>query len=560
MIVVTSSMVQITGMRHQRAPRAGTSNLNVLARVGVKHCMAWRRKDCIGKRPGYSIMHSTRLIVLTSLLLACLDTPARETVLEKVIDVQQSVLEVPEVPRLDAELDLNAKRIDVGGASIYVEEEGTGVPLVLINGGPGGTHHYFHPWFSRASDYARVIYYDQRGTGLSDFEPGIVGYSVEQAVDDLDRLREALGISTWVMLGYSYGGFLAQYYATTHPEHVAGLVLVGAGPGLWTELGDSRQYDYLSDVEIERIRSVQKQIVEMGEKGEWPRDKLIRTIIFNNFINGDWKRQSFYRPTPDEIAMIARYEWVNERGFNGTMNRSADRVNLAGAFERSPFQTLILEGRWDLTWGEEKPAILAGNHPRARVVTIADAGHAIFNENPERFFSELENFVRNLAPISAPALAMYQRDLAAWRRAWQESPRFVIRDAGPGKRGSEQIMARYTNEWVEQISWSDELRRVGFALYDKRRFEDALVAFSKLEQLAMDEVSETAAAMALIWQGHILDMLNRRIEAVARYQQVAAMNLGDTTKHDQYGMAYVFSTYAEERIQTPFTYIENLLP
>ena len=121
-------------------------------------------------------------------------------------------------------------------------------------------------------------------------------------------------------------------------------------------------------------------------------------------------------------------------------------------------------------------------------------------------------------------------------------------------------MARYTNEWVEQISWSDELRRVGFALYDKRRFEDALVAFSKLEQLAMDEVSETAAAMALIWQGHILDMLDRRIEAVARYQQVAAMNLGDTTKHDQYGMAYVFSTYAEERIQTPFTYIENLLP
>ena len=505
-------------------------------------------------------MHGTRLIVLTSLLLLCLEAPARETVLDKVVHVEESILEAPEVGRLDAELDLKKNRVDVGGASLFVEEEGRGVPLILINGGPGGTHHYFHPWFSRAGDYARVIYYDQRGTGLSDFEPGADGYSVEQAVDDLDRLREALGISTWVLLGYSYGGFLAQYYATTHPENVAGLVLVGSSPGLWAELGDSRQYDYLSEVEIERIQSVQKQIVEMGEKNDWPREQLIRTMIFNNFINGDWKRQYFYRQTPVEIAMIARYEWVNERGFNRTMNRSADRVNLAGAFERAPFETLILEGRWDLTWGEEKPAILAGNHPRARVITIDNAGHGIFNENPDHFFGELEKFIRNLAPVSAQALALYQRDLAAWRKAWQESPRYVIRNAGPGKRGSEQITARYTNEWVEQISWSDELQRVGFALYDKRRFEDALIVFSKLEQLAVDEVNETTAALARIWQGHTLDLMDRRNEAVARYQQVAAMNLGDSTKHDQYGMAYVFSAYAEERIETPFTYIENLLP
>jgi tetratricopeptide (TPR) repeat protein len=114
--------------------------------------------------------------------------------------------------------------------------------------------------------------------------------------------------------------------------------------------------------------------------------------------------------------------------------------------------------------------------------------------------------------------------------------------------------------WLEQISWPDELSRVGFALYDDRRFDDALVAFSKLEQLAVDELSKTTAAMALIWQGHILDIMNQRNEAVARYKQVVAMNLGDGTKHDQYGTAYVFSAYAEERTRTPFAYIENLLP
>ena len=168
--------------------------------------------------------------------------------------------------------------------------------------------------------------------------------------------------------------------------------------------------------------------------------------------------------------------------------------------------------------------------------------------------------MRNLAPVSTQSLAAYRADLTAWRSAWQESPRFVILAAGSGKRGSEQIVARYTNDWVEQISWPDELQRVGFALYDRRRFDDALVVFSKLEQLAVEESSETDAAMALIWQGHILDMLNRRNEAVVLYQQVAEMNLSDSTQHDEYAMSYVFSDYAKERIQTPFTYIENVLP
>jgi hypothetical protein len=113
----------------------------------------------------------------------------------------------------------------------------------------------------------------------------------------------------------------------------------------------------------------------MGKENNWPRETLIQKILFNNFMNGDWKRQYFYKPTAAEIAMIARYEWVNERGFNGEMNRNADRVNLAGAFERSPFQTLVLEGKWDLTWGKEKPSILADNHPRARVITSARTCH-----------------------------------------------------------------------------------------------------------------------------------------------------------------------------------------
>lgn len=501
-----------------------------------------------------------QLLLLAVLTLMCNFVTARETVLDRVVHVDKEILEVPEVERWETGLDLVTRKINVGGATLHVEEEGSGIPMILINGGPGGTHHYFHPWFSRAKDYARVIYYDQRGTGLSDFAPGEDGYNVEQAVADLEAIRTALGVNQWVLLGYSYGGFLAQYYATLHPDQVSGLILMGAMAGMWVELGDSRQMDYLSEAEISRIRAVQQEIIDLGKQHDWPRETLIRKIIFNNFVNGDWKRQKFYKPTHEEIARIARYEWVNDRGFNGVMNRSADRVNLTGAFEHSPFQTLILEGEWDLTWSTQKPDILAGNHPKAKLVKVSDAGHGIYSENPERFFAELESFLTGLQPVDEMRLARYRQDLEQWRAEWQSSPRFIVRDAGPGMGGSERIVAAYSDDWTAQMPWFNELSRVGFALYDTSQYEAALETFKALEGVCRQDENSTGLATALIWQGHMLDLLERRDEAVGRYQKAIELALEGGTQHDQYDMVYDYSAYAEERRREAFSRIENTMP
>ncbi|MGD8697683.1 MAG: hypothetical protein PVJ43_00250, partial [Gemmatimonadales bacterium] len=86
------------------------------------------------------------LISLTCLALSGGRAAAqqRESVLDSIVRLEDSLFtQVPEVPRLEDGLDLTVRRIDVGGAELYVEEEGSGTPLVLINGGPGGTHHYF---------------------------------------------------------------------------------------------------------------------------------------------------------------------------------------------------------------------------------------------------------------------------------------------------------------------------------------------------------------------------------------------------------------------------------
>jgi proline-specific peptidase len=503
------------------------------------------------------------LLCSSALFIASADAlpQERETVLDGVVHVEDSaILEIPETPRLEAGLDLIVHRIDVGDAELYVEEEGAGVPIIVINGGPGGTHHYFHPWFSRASGYARVIYYDQRGTGLSDFEPGPDGYSVEQAVADLDAIRVALGVDKWVLVGYSYGGFLAQYYTTIHPENVAGLVLVGAKPGMWTDTGSSRQYDYLSQAERDRMRASLDELRSLREEDGWSRDEFLQLLLYNNFINGDWKRQHFYKPSPEKFAHIALYEWVNDSNFNSIMNQSGNKVDLTGAFENNPIPTLLLEGKWDLTWGDVKPTLLSRNHPRARMTIIEDAGHSIYDENPDVFFAELEGFVRNLTPVADSDIDPYRRHLDGWRATWMNSPRYYLRAAGWGKSGSLEIAEAFSTDWLDEIRGTTELLRIGFALYDTERYDEALEVFTELEESATGSGEKEGQALGLIWQGHMLDLMERREEAIARYQRVVDMGVGGSSQHSQYGLAYTYTTYAAERLEAPFERIENSTP
>ena len=522
---------------------------------------------CEGRRNRHGTSSPGRLaagVLLAALTVRGLSFPPaavaqeRESIFDRVVHLEDSVItRIPPTPRLEERLGIQGRKIRAGDAELWVEEEGTGVPLVLINGGPGGTHHGFHPWFGRAAAFARVVYYDQRGCGLSDYEPGPDGYSVEQAVEDLDALREALGVDRFVLLGFSYGGFLAQFYTTWHPEHVAGLVLVGASPGTPADLGRSRQQEFISDQERTRMREFRSQLQEMAPVRGWSDAELLALIVYNNHVNGDWKRQHYYKPSPERMAQIALYEWNPDGNFNSIMNQSASRVDMTGAFDASPIPTLIMEGAWDLTWGPEKRQVLATNHPNGRLVTFEDAGHSIYNEAPEAFFSTLGDFLRDLPPVDAEDLERFRTELGAWREAWMASPRYHMRALDWGMGASRTLAAAYGSDWLERMEGPFDYLRLGFALYDVRRYEDALDVFRRFQSWGREMGEEELAAVAAIWQGHVLDLRGRRSEAIALYREVAAQNIEDEWSHSQYGLRYALSPYAEERIGTPFTRIEN---
>jgi pimeloyl-ACP methyl ester carboxylesterase len=126
-------------------------------------------------------------------------------------------------------------RIKVNGTHLFVDIEGAGlVPdgatmrhkptLLLLHGGPGFDHSVFKPAFSQLSDVAQIVYVDHRGNGRSDRDDPS-GWNLAQWGDDVRGLCDVLGIEKPIVYGVSFGGFVAQSYATRHPDHPSKLVL-----------------------------------------------------------------------------------------------------------------------------------------------------------------------------------------------------------------------------------------------------------------------------------------------------------------------------------------------
>jgi proline iminopeptidase len=120
--------------------------------------------------------------------------------------------------------------IDVGaGHRLYYAQYGhAGAPAaVVLHGGPGsGFHPSMLEWFDLAR--WRVVLFDQRGAGRSIAADPLAHNTSADLVGDIERLRLALGIGCWTVVGGSWGATLALLYAGHHPDAVSALILRGA--------------------------------------------------------------------------------------------------------------------------------------------------------------------------------------------------------------------------------------------------------------------------------------------------------------------------------------------
>src|SRR6202158_3776384 len=114
---------------------------------------------------------------------------------------------------------------DANGVMIYYKIFGHGKPLLILHGGPGASHDYFLPYLTPLARHYRLIFIDERGSGRSQSLENVSGYTVENMVEDVESVRQALGLGQISMLGHSYGGVLAQAYALKYQKNLSRLIL-----------------------------------------------------------------------------------------------------------------------------------------------------------------------------------------------------------------------------------------------------------------------------------------------------------------------------------------------
>jgi len=146
-------------------------------------------------------------------------------------------------------------------AVIYYYTYGSGEPIILLSGGPGWNYMQVSDIAQELSSKYKVIVPDQRGTGLSWTKPmDSTTINLNVAVEDINLLRNKLGINRMNLYGHSFGGMLACAYTAKYPENVKLLILVGSGELTYdyyqivensidvrSQLSDSAEFKYWSD-------------------------------------------------------------------------------------------------------------------------------------------------------------------------------------------------------------------------------------------------------------------------------------------------------------------------
>ena len=281
----------------------------------------------------------------------------------------------------------------VNGVRLWYESEGSGPPLVLIAGGPGFSHSYFHPHFSVLATSFRVIYYDAFGTGKSDRAHDRHEYAFARDVENLEGLRKALGLEKINVLGHSYGGMVAQAYALRYPESVQKVILVDSswGAEMSRALIDNSNYEirnqYPESFE-KRMKMHERGLLSCSEEYQKADDADETFLLFYNMSASEKLGQSVEPLNADVFCAINGDDPDFVEG--GEMAKLDFRPQLKDL--RMPM--LIMAGRFDRILFPRYQVKFKSYAPQAQFVMFEKSGHFPFIEEPENFTRIVKEFLQ----------------------------------------------------------------------------------------------------------------------------------------------------------------------
>lgn len=278
-------------------------------------------------------------------------------------------------------------RVQAGDVRLFFDVEGVKLAIagpsmlerptvLMLHGGPGIDHSSLRAVGAQLADIAQVIYLDHRGNGRSDRGPR-EKWTLAQWGDDVRAFCDALGIERPIILGASFGTFVALSYASRHPGHASKLILAGAAARFCLDRALAI---------FERLGG--PEAVEVARR--FYADPL------PNF--GDYIRVCF-----------PLYSRTHIPGFEDALARTVVNFDVGGHFVGGEMQsfdlradaakitcpTLILSGAHDPITTAVDADELAAALPaeKTQLLRLPDVGHEVFAEAPAETFQAVRSFI-----------------------------------------------------------------------------------------------------------------------------------------------------------------------
>lgn len=295
-----------------------------------------------------------------------------------------------------------------GNIKLFHFAQGTGTNVLVVHGGPGFPFTQPLPGLQPLTANYTFHYYDQRGAGKSsrpvDRFSSSNYYENMQTLDkalglgaqiaDIERIRRILGDEKIILVGHSFGGFLASLYAAEFPEHVQALILIAPAEtlimppesgGLFEQIKPFLPGDMQKDYE-----AYLKRYLDYGSifsKSE--ADLIALNAEFARYYSVAAKQKGF--DVPADSQAVEGGGWMVEALYLSMGLKHDYRA----ALKSVSAPVLVIHGDKDFQ-PEKASRMYADAFPSAEFHVIQNAGHFSFDDQPGAFASVVSEFLAKI--------------------------------------------------------------------------------------------------------------------------------------------------------------------
>lgn len=277
--------------------------------------------------------------------------------------------------------------VTLNGTEIFVHRIGTGDPVIVIHGGPVLDHGYLFPHLEPLAARSELVFYDQRLSGRSAGQVDSASVRMQTFVEDIEALRQQLGLGTVHLIAHSWGGLLALNYALDHPEGLRSLILVSPMPPsamLWQE-------------EQQAIGA----LVTPADSAA-----MARARASDGFSRGDpaaieealmaaYRLQFHDRSLAEHLNLFVPEDYRERSRQFAYMMPDLTSYDLTGRLSEIQVPTLIVYGAAEPSANLSGEVLVTGM-ANATLEQISEAGHFAFVERPEAFLALVGGFLSQL--------------------------------------------------------------------------------------------------------------------------------------------------------------------